>query len=1083
MASAVPKIRIVRCPKCLKLLTELENVPVYRCGGCDTTLKAKKRKEVQKSESSKAHNHIPAQKIEERYDSEENDSANSSQRALTCSTDGYEQDDHADFHKEKSANRRPFNGSGSSDEGNWHEKGESSLVAGRSRKANGNHERGRDLGYPTHDRQGISERGNFTSPVQKPTVESSPSKPSSSSLSKELDISEKIVRRYADLIGSRGPVKSRGASIISEPQASEIYHANGASGSSNVVRENQVSNHTSKEYGSEYQKVDELSSSNKGAIMEDISVDVRNDAESKVLNQTKKLSVMSVNENHDTSVQRSVSLRQDQLAERNVILQVQNDKEMVGKSLEDGLQFSESPGTKIFHEYNSSVSSDDGVLVSDLQSNKSEDSISISSSQRVDEVIVTNEETTMEDASINNMTDTKSEIFSVPIIGNHVPVVLDSVSLHQDELPQNTELRNQVQDDNITSEDDMLYDGIRSVLNVSKSSNTKIFHEYNHSVSSDAAWEAHGSDIHSLSGSQRVEEEPVDTYKAIVVDVSVDSEIDTELDVPPMSMNGNHSPVVLGNVSLQEDELPQNTECGIQVQDDSITSEDEMVCNKIGGDIGVSNIPAIKSFHAYDASVSSNDGWGDQVSDFHSHQSKESFSESQKVADNEAIRGKESSVNDMMDTEPDMRRPSRKFSLTSVIENHSMHHQDEFPQYSRYQIQVQDQVHSNFSSFKSTQTSFKSTQSWLGVDRERLQTQKYSTQRFPPADYEVSALPTRNYPPHTLESVERKQIELLRRVEELSAQLNRSYGHNTRANERLQPSPYETYPPSRVTSFQCSYHQMPNCSCSNAYSGQQQSLPRSPLPKRYYSEDLGRGYSDQASYSVYSSDRSTSEPHVVSRCPLREGCILPYDQINKNQSGEPREKCPKRHYRPIAGGAPFITCYSCKKLLFLPADSFLSNKRLHRLQCGSCSKVLTFSFHEGSLVSPYTQNDVASSKGSTSTRNSVFRSHPHPIDNQGDPLSYSEDLGLSIRKSDSTYGDISTDQSRSVDRKQQPFGKLVKKEIKNRTSPKPKSSTQASISGSPSYNEAESAREEATFALHRLMGYSSVSRLLRAPSS
>ncbi|PKA61790.1 Uncharacterized protein AXF42_Ash008621 [Apostasia shenzhenica] len=43
MAGAVPTIRLVKCPKCFKFLTEISEIPVYKCGGCDTVLRAKVR--------------------------------------------------------------------------------------------------------------------------------------------------------------------------------------------------------------------------------------------------------------------------------------------------------------------------------------------------------------------------------------------------------------------------------------------------------------------------------------------------------------------------------------------------------------------------------------------------------------------------------------------------------------------------------------------------------------------------------------------------------------------------------------------------------------------------------------------------------------------------------------------------------------------------------------------------------------------------------------------------------------------------------------------------------------------------------
>ncbi|KAM7256728.1 hypothetical protein ACFE04_012469 [Oxalis oulophora] len=45
MATAITsRIRLVKCPKCQRLLPEIADVPVYRCGGCDTILVAKNKK-------------------------------------------------------------------------------------------------------------------------------------------------------------------------------------------------------------------------------------------------------------------------------------------------------------------------------------------------------------------------------------------------------------------------------------------------------------------------------------------------------------------------------------------------------------------------------------------------------------------------------------------------------------------------------------------------------------------------------------------------------------------------------------------------------------------------------------------------------------------------------------------------------------------------------------------------------------------------------------------------------------------------------------------------------------------------------
>ncbi|XP_020589733.1 protein ENHANCED DISEASE RESISTANCE 4-like [Phalaenopsis equestris] len=51
-----------------------------------------------------------------------------------------------------------------------------------------------------------------------------------------------------------------------------------------------------------------------------------------------------------------------------------------------------------------------------------------------------------------------------------------------------------------------------------------------------------------------------------------------------------------------------------------------------------------------------------------------------------------------------------------------------------------------------------------------------------------------------------------------------------------------------------------------------------------------------------------------------------------------------RHCRPVSGGAPFVVCYKCYKLLLLPADFLVWTRRAHKLRCGSCSEVLMYFF-------------------------------------------------------------------------------------------------------------------------------------------
>ncbi|XP_073133240.1 uncharacterized protein [Henckelia pumila] len=46
--------------------------------------------------------------------------------------------------------------------------------------------------------------------------------------------------------------------------------------------------------------------------------------------------------------------------------------------------------------------------------------------------------------------------------------------------------------------------------------------------------------------------------------------------------------------------------------------------------------------------------------------------------------------------------------------------------------------------------------------------------------------------------------------------------------------------------------------------------------------------------------------------------------------------------RPIAGGAPFITCCNCFELLKLPRKCISSPKMQHKMKCGACSSIISF---------------------------------------------------------------------------------------------------------------------------------------------
>ncbi|CAA6661885.1 unnamed protein product [Spirodela intermedia] len=91
--------------------------------------------------------------------------------------------------------------------------------------------------------------------------------------------------------------------------------------------------------------------------------------------------------------------------------------------------------------------------------------------------------------------------------------------------------------------------------------------------------------------------------------------------------------------------------------------------------------------------------------------------------------------------------------------------------------------------------------------------------------------------------------------------------------------------------------------------------------------------------------------------------------------GKRRQHHQKRHCRPISGGAPFVLCNFCMRLLQLPVDFLVSRGRRHKLRCGGCSQVLVFFFHGGGHIQ------------------------------EEEPVSFSDEFGPPVSKSYSTDGE------------------------------------------------------------------------------
>ncbi|KAJ3682919.1 hypothetical protein LUZ60_013146 [Juncus effusus] len=121
---------------------------------------------------------------------------------------------------------------------------------------------------------------------------------------------------------------------------------------------------------------------------------------------------------------------------------------------------------------------------------------------------------------------------------------------------------------------------------------------------------------------------------------------------------------------------------------------------------------------------------------------------------------------------------------------------------------------------------------------------------------------------------------------------------------------------------------------------------------------------------------------------------LNFHKIEKHQNNRRPQIVPKNLCRPILIGSPFVICSECFKLLQLPADFNVETKRLRKLQCGNCEKVLLYSyrpqpFGTAPLSFTGTETRTGTETGTTPFMDLEFR-------NRLDPISISEEYGLSF---------------------------------------------------------------------------------------
>ncbi|CAL0317824.1 unnamed protein product [Lupinus luteus] len=239
--------------------------------------------------------------------------------------------------------------------------------------------------------------------------------------------------------------------------------------------------------------------------------------------------------------------------------------------------------------------------------------------------------------------------------------------------------------------------------------------------------------------------------------------------------------------------------------------------------------------------------------------------------------------------------------------------------------------------------------------------------------------------------------------------------------------------------------------------------------------------------------------------------------VHETKSGDQRHRVPevmkylrekqnltKRHYRPIAGGAPFVTCHKCLNLLQLPADFLIFKRAFHQLKCGSCSEVLKFSLQNRSHIVSYAPNAIVPSSHDLDEQNEVINSNSLHSESHAnyyhsphaDPISYSDDFGHSVSKSHSSESDpvsvtpfhplqdLKNDNPSVSHGTFEPITKNVRIASRGPSTSEDLVETDAlDMDSSNMSSEMEAQSAPRSSALHKLMGYSSPIHVIRGIQS
>ncbi|KAM1788230.1 hypothetical protein ACFX11_038550 [Malus domestica] len=210
----------------------------------------------------------------------------------------------------------------------------------------------------------------------------------------------------------------------------------------------------------------------------------------------------------------------------------------------------------------------------------------------------------------------------------------------------------------------------------------------------------------------------------------------------------------------------------------------------------------------------------------------------------------------------------------------------------------------------------------------------------------------------------------------------------------------------------------PACSCSGCYNPNWVVPPQVPL------DDFGNQRVPKAPINLNSNHHVNPVIFLPHDYNPRHASLPPLHTMWQSDfDSEPRTAMAINRraqiFHPVAGGAPFITCFRCFEILKLPRKLENMNKNQSKLQCGSCSTVISLEIQNKKLFTSKDSKRQSSEFGQSSNealKGSVLSPRGSP--NEGDtksPCDYLDHSDHTLPFIDTEDNLLTEDQKLDVD--------------------------------------------------------------------